>query len=379
MRKCPGCGQNCQDGDIFCEACGTRLEAGNMPDCNTDHMTGDKQEYEHEYSQEYKQEHEPGYAPTDDELHDPGKKPGGGKSPVPVIIGCVAAAAVIITVTVACVTVLNGKKEDAEALVSKEALKEEEVAGPLTSDEDAADDMEEETGENQPDGESEKEDEREDAGGEDQEEQAKNTESTGESVGKEDEALPGSAKEEVNLPRSSKTDATETEEEKADEPETDGDRSSSSDTKYETYYVVNCHESITLRKSPSTSAGEICQIPFGAAVSYVGTAENGFYKIIYNGKTGYGLASYLDTAPQDRSEENTPSGTTDNSSAVYMKVVHCHESITLRKIPSTKGEEFCQIPLGSKVEYLGTAENGFYMVSYNGYTGYALASYLTEW
>ena len=62
-----------------------------------------------------------------------------------------------------------------------------------------------------------------------------------------------------------------------------------------------------------------------------------------------------------------------------MKVYNCQESITLRKIPSTKAEEFCQIPLGEKVIFRESAENGFYMVSYNGYTGYALAEYLIEW
>lgn len=63
---------------------------------------------------------------------------------------------------------------------------------------------------------------------------------------------------------------------------------------YITYYVVNCNESITLRTSASTSASEICQIPLGSAVSYVESAANGFYKVIYNGHTGYALASYLE-------------------------------------------------------------------------------------
>ena len=67
----------------------------------------------------------------------------------------------------------------------------------------------------------------------------------------------------------------------------------SSEGTYDTMYVVNCKQSITLRKSDSTSAGEICQIPLGSAVSYIGKADNGFYKIIYNGRTGYALASYL--------------------------------------------------------------------------------------
>lgn len=135
---------------------------------------------------------------------------------------------------------------------------------------------------------------------------------------------------------------------------------------YQTCFVVNCKESITLRSAPSTKASEICQIPLGAPVSYVETAENGFYKIIYNGKTGYGLASYLNF---DDGEEN----------AIFMQVVNCKESITLRKVPSTSADEFCQIPLGAVVQFLGSAENGFYYVEYNGYDGYALSSYLTEW
>ena len=137
---------------------------------------------------------------------------------------------------------------------------------------------------------------------------------------------------------------------------------------YETYYVVNCKESITLRTRPSTSAGEICQIPLGAAVSYVGAAGNGFYQIIYDGNTGYGLASYL--SPEE--------GRATSHGVSYFRVVNCKESITLRVSPSTSAEEICQIPLGTTVEYIAGAENGFYQVRYGGNEGYALASYLEE-
>ncbi len=60
-----------------------------------------------------------------------------------------------------------------------------------------------------------------------------------------------------------------------------------------TMYVVNCNEYITLRTQPDTSAPEIHKIPLGAAVSYLGNASNGFYKVSYLGDTGYALASYL--------------------------------------------------------------------------------------
>lgn len=111
---------------------------------------------------------------------------------------------------------------------------------------------------------------------------------------------------------------------------------------YKTYYVVNCQESITLRNSPSTKSSEICQIPFGSAVSYIETASDGFYKIIYNGKTGYALASYLDLTPQDEPPALAPVNT--NTYPTYY-VVNCQESITLRKSARTSSGEICQILL----------------------------------
>lgn len=138
-----------------------------------------------------------------------------------------------------------------------------------------------------------------------------------------------------------------------------------SQPEYMTMYVVNCNESITLRTEPSTSASEICQIPLGAAVSYISSASNGFYQISYLGYTGYALASYL-------SEEDPGSDTLYTT----MRVVNCRESITLRTSPSTAAAEICQIPLGATVSYIEVAANGFYKIVYLGRTGYALASYL---
>ena len=147
---------------------------------------------------------------------------------------------------------------------------------------------------------------------------------------------------------------------------------------YETMYVVNCNESITLRTSPSTSAAEIRQIPLGAAVSYIENAGNGFYKVIYLGDTGYALASYLSRNPQASytPPQNSSSSGTQNYQTLY--VVNCRESITLRTSPSTSASEIRQIPLGAAVSYVGSASNGFYKVIYLGDTGYALASYLSS-
>lgn len=132
----------------------------------------------------------------------------------------------------------------------------------------------------------------------------------------------------------------------------------------QTMYVVQCQEFITLRSAPSTKAAEITKIPLYSSVSYVGPAADGFSEVFYNGQHGYVLAQYLD--------EYEPQVAT----GVTYEVINCKESITLRTSPSTKASEICQIPLGALVYYIEPAANGFFLVSYGSYTGYALSSYL---
>lgn len=139
-----------------------------------------------------------------------------------------------------------------------------------------------------------------------------------------------------------------------------------------TLYVVNCNESITLRTANSTSSKEIRQIPLGAAVSFMENASNGFYKVSYNGSTGYALASYLSVDPYD----HYVASTTAADLSWRGKVVRCNEFITLRKTPSTKGEELIKIPVGAIVTVYSGADNGFYYINYGGIEGYALASYI---
>ena len=143
----------------------------------------------------------------------------------------------------------------------------------------------------------------------------------------------------------------------------------------ETMFVSNCAESISLRESPSTQARALRQIPFGAPVTVLGSAENGFYQVIYNGVTGYSLASYLVSYLERPAGSKVSSNTSGGYRTMYC--VNCREYITLRSIPSTSGADLAHIPLGASVSYVGTAENGFYEVIYNGRRGYALAQYLS--
>ena len=150
-----------------------------------------------------------------------------------------------------------------------------------------------------------------------------------------------------------------------------------------TMYVSHCAQSISLRESPTTAARAVKQIPFAAPVTVLETADNGFYKVIYNGTTGYSLASYLINYHPDESERlDKPVGAVETTAVpgpTYrtMFCVNCKEYITLRSVPDTKGADLAHIPLGASVSYVRTADNGFYEVIYNGKRGYALAQYLS--
>lgn len=65
------------------------------------------------------------------------------------------------------------------------------------------------------------------------------------------------------------------------------------ETDAETLTVVNCRESVTLRKEPSTSAEALASVPLGSQVHNLRDAEGEFIKVEYNGKAGYILAEYL--------------------------------------------------------------------------------------
>lgn len=142
-----------------------------------------------------------------------------------------------------------------------------------------------------------------------------------------------------------------------------------------TMYVVNCNNWISLRSSPNTSASRLKEMPLGASCSFIEEASNGFYKVIYNGTTGYALAQYLTTNKADVATSSAAATQTESSKEA-LRVVNCDEWISLRSSPSTSASRLDKMPLGTCCEYLGTASNGFYRVRYNGTVGYALSQYL---
>lgn len=135
--------------------------------------------------------------------------------------------------------------------------------------------------------------------------------------------------------------------------------------------VVNVKNSIYLRSTPSESSDSniIMEIPVGSTVYYQDTPNGTFYKIYYNGTTGYSKQDYLsfDMQSSYKSSSNT------------MTVVNVKNSIYLRSSASESSDSniITEIPVGSTVTYLGTPNTSFYKISYGGTVGYSKQIYLS--
>lgn len=146
----------------------------------------------------------------------------------------------------------------------------------------------------------------------------------------------------------------------------------SSDTvvKY-SMWVYNVQNSIYLRTHPSESADIITTIPVGTQVGYITNYGGTWYKISYNGTMGYSKAVYLTTSNPNRVYYNPPSSS-------YRIVANVNVSAYLRRNPTSdvsSSNVICEVPLGTRVEYLGTY-GSYQKVRYNGMTGYIASQYL---
>jgi len=143
------------------------------------------------------------------------------------------------------------------------------------------------------------------------------------------------------------------------------------DTLLRNQQVVNCEEWVSLRKSADSTSERLVKVPKGAIVT--GCVQSGsFIKCTYNGKTGYIMSKYLNTA--DYSGSGSGSGSTVKTSAI-MQVANCTNWVSLRKTASTSAERISPVHLGELVKVVGTSGE-FVKCTYNGKTGYILAAYL---
>ena len=105
--------------------------------------------------------------------------------------------------------------------------------------------------------------------------------------------------------------------------------------------------SLRLREEPTTSASIVTTLNKGVAVAILDNSTNGWYKISYNGSTGYVSSDYMVV---DR----------DNLFTTYGRANA--DSVNVRSSASTEGEVLASISNGTIVTINGF-ENGWYKVT----------------
>lgn len=182
-------------------------------------------------------------------------------------------------------------------------------------------------------------------------------------------------------------------------------------------YVVNCQEWVSLRERANATSDRLAQVPFGATVTNVQDAGNGFYRCSYNGITGYIQARYLSVSPDYAPVRNmsTPyKGTAEqpwpdddfwtmypdyisfkgtryasNSKTKTVgdylfsvgsnsyKVVNCDSFVNLREEANAYSDSICEVPKGAKIQVNGEL-NGWMLCRYDGRYGWIKSGYLKK-
>lgn len=133
-------------------------------------------------------------------------------------------------------------------------------------------------------------------------------------------------------------------------------------------YVTN-EETVNVRSGPSINFEKVGQVKKGQAIEVIQMLDNGWAKIIFNGKEAYMSGSYLSDMKPD-----------DNNNTVKIKYVTAEDGLRVRKGPSTGDEIIGKLPYGSSVEVVDITSTGWAKIKYNSTYAYAYVSnnYLSD-
>ncbi|MBQ1946451.1 MAG: SH3 domain-containing protein [Clostridia bacterium] len=133
--------------------------------------------------------------------------------------------------------------------------------------------------------------------------------------------------------------------------------------------------SLNLRKKASSSANILTTIPRHEVIEVI-SRDGKWTKVTYNGKTGYVMSSFLtflDEAPEEKPEEDEKE---EESTAQMAQVTTKKGSLNLRKRASSSSSILTTVPQYAYIQVI-SRDGSWTKVTYNGYTGYVMTSFLT--
>lgn len=136
---------------------------------------------------------------------------------------------------------------------------------------------------------------------------------------------------------------------------------------------------VRYRTGPSTSDSIIGTIDEAEQVDIIGI-NNGWYKLVYDGNTGYMRSDYIDiissdgtsSAPETEETEDTTSSETDVNRSGSVT----GDYVRFRTGPSLTASIICLLNKGTSVDVLSEID-GWYKIVYSGSTGYMSSDYIS--
>ena len=138
--------------------------------------------------------------------------------------------------------------------------------------------------------------------------------------------------------------------------------------------TVKCSSSVNFRSAPNTSSTSYGELKNGTKVNVVGVSS-GWYKVTYNGKTGYIHPDYITLASSSAGTAIAPSNTVTSTTGTA-GTVKCSSSVNLRSAANTSSSILAELKNGTAVTVVSTA-NGWCKVTYPGKTGYIKQDYVS--
>ena len=134
-------------------------------------------------------------------------------------------------------------------------------------------------------------------------------------------------------------------------------------------------DDVNLRSRANTTSTVLKKIKAGDLVSILG-ATGDFYRVKFDGKTGYAMKDYIDGTSSDADEPFDPARAQSAPAAIYAYPYDTVvlQNVKLRKTAEAEGTVIRMLVAGSMVEVLDRTANGFAKVKAEGKTGYVVES-----
>ncbi|MEG0277167.1 MAG: GH25 family lysozyme [Coprobacillus sp.] len=140
---------------------------------------------------------------------------------------------------------------------------------------------------------------------------------------------------------------------------------------------MTAKDEVNLRSLPTSNGEVVGKLKSGTFLERTAVGQNGWSRLIYNGKTVYAITSYLSDKVIEK-EEPTKPAQTDGYTTVNEQVTSKSET-NLRDKPGVDGSQVVYtLKKGEYVKRIGVNPNGWSKLEYNGQVVYAISSYLEK-